>query len=267
MIIRRSDLIALLQTEGALTVLETLESVPREHWKSVPNGYDDADRQPWRYRRRLSIARRPIVRLGTDSDADVLVVPGMIREGLSATVHNMYEGYYEPARLSSRKMRRWADKVSNTNGTEFEEEVASRLTDLGWSVRRSIKFGEILGRDPDEDPGDIDVLAWNATGGIFLLECKRLQFAKTASEIAKQLSKFKGDFDEKGRPDRLAKHLKRLALARQYTEAFSNFTGLKRPTIEAGLVFSHTVPMQFAVDRMRKQLWTGTIQQLDGLPG
>ena len=129
------------------------------------------------------------------------------------------------------------------------------------------KFGEILGRDPDEDPGDIDVLAWNATGGIFLLECKRLQFAKTASEIAKQLSKFKGDFDEKGRPDRLAKHLKRLALARQYTEAFSNFTGLKRPTIEAGLVFSHTVPMQFAVERMRKQLWTGTIQQLDGLPG
>ena len=218
MIIRRSDLIKLLKTEGALTVLETLESVPRERWKSVPKGYDDADRQPWRYRRRLSIARRPIVRLGTDADANVLVAPGMIREGLSATVHNMHEGYYEPSRLSSRKMRRWADKVSNTNGAEFEVEVASRLTDLGWSVRRGIKFGEILGRDPDEDPGDIDVLAWNATGCIFLLECKRLQFAKTASEIAKQLSKFRGHVDEKRRPDRLAKHLKRWTLARQNTE-------------------------------------------------
>ncbi|WP_121024053.1 hypothetical protein [Litoreibacter meonggei] len=264
-ILPRSELIALLDTEEAPKVLEMLESVPRERWKSVPQGYDDADRQPWRFKRRLSIARRPIVRLGMDADANVLVAPGMVRESLSATVHNMYEGSYEPFRLASRKMRRWADKVSNANGTDFEEEVASKLTDLGWSVRRGIKFGEILGRHPDEDPGDIDVLAWNKAGCIMLLECKHLQFAKTASEIAKQLSKFRGEVDEKGRPDRLAKHLRRWTLARQNTETFSKFTSLKDPKIEAGLVFSNTVPMQFAVDRMREQLWTGTIEQLGAL--
>ncbi len=264
-ILPRPKLIALLETEGAPKVLEMLESVPREHWKSVPQGYDDADRQPWRFKRRLSIARRPIVRLGLGADANVLVAPGMIRESLSATVHNMYEGYYEPSRLASRKMRRWADKVSNANGTEFEEEVASKLTDFGWSVRRGIKFGEILGRHPDEDPGDIDVLAWNEAGCVMLLECKHLQFAKTASEIAKQLSKFRGEVDDKGRPDRLAKHLRRWALARQNIDAFSNFTRLKDPEIGAGLVFSNTVPMQFAVDRMREQLWTGTIEQIGAL--
>lgn len=144
-------------------------------------------------------------------------------------------------------------------------EVANKLQSLGWSIRRGIKFGEILGQDPDEDPGDIDVLAWREDGRIVLLECKHLQFAKTPSEIAKQLSKFRGEVDTKGRPDRLAKHLRRWAIARQNFEAFANFTGLSDPTINAGLVFSNTVPMQFAVDRMREKLWTGTITGLETL--
>nr|WP_323780450.1 hypothetical protein [Amylibacter sp.] len=264
-ILPRHKLTALLKTEGATKVLEMLESVPREDWKTVPPRYDDADRQPWRFRRRLSIARRPLIRLGMGLDADVLVAPGMIRESLSATVHNMYEGSYEQPRLSSRKMRRWADRVSNANGAKFEEKVATKLQDLGWSVRRGIKFGEILGRDPDEDPGDIDVLAWQEDGCVILLECKHLQFAKTASEIAKQLSKFRGEVDEKGRPDRLAKHIRRWTIARQNPDAFSRFTGVNNPTISAGLVFSNTVPMQFAVDRMSEKLWTGTIAQLEAL--
>jgi len=264
-ILPRADLVARLEAEGATAVLENLESVPRDDWKSVPPEYDDADRQPWRFRRRLSIARRPLIRLGTGHEADVLVVPGMIREGLLATVHNMYEGHYEQQRLSSRKMRRWADRASNTNGQEFEETVANKLRTSGWSVRRGIKFGEILGRDPDEDPGDIDVLAWHEGGRIVLLECKHLQFAKTPSEIAKQLSKFRGEVDAKGKPDRLAKHLNRWTIARQNSEAFSKFTGLSDPTIYAGVVFSNTVPMQFAVDRMSEKLWTGTIAQLEML--
>lgn len=260
-----TNLVARLETEGATTILENLENVPRENWKSVPLGYDDADRQPWRFRRRLSIARRPLIRLGTDPEADVLVAPGMIQESLLATVHNMYEGHYEQQRLSSRKMRRWADRASNMNGMEFEETVATKLQALGWSVRRGIKFGEVLGRDPDENPGDIDVLAWHEDGGIMLLECKHLQFAKTPSEIAKQLSKFRGEVDAKGRPDRLARHLQRWAIARQNTNAFSNFTGLSNPVISAGLVFSNTVPMQFAVDRISEKLWTGTTAQLETL--
>ena len=128
-----------------------------------------------------------------------------------------------------------------------------------------IKFGEILGQDPDEDPGDIDVLAWRKDGRIVLLECKRLQFAKTPSEVAKQLAKFRGVADDKGRPDRLAKHLNRWTIARQNLAAFFIFTGLSGPTIGAGLVFSNTVPMQFAVDRMSEKLWVDTIAHLDAL--
>ncbi|WP_156932724.1 hypothetical protein [Rhizobium sp. IBUN] len=75
-----------------------------------------------------------------------------------------------------------------------------------WDARRGGKFSQVLGRGLSEDPGDIDVLAWHLDGRVMLLECEDLQFAKTPSEIAKQLSKFRGKTDEKGRPDLLARH-------------------------------------------------------------
>ena len=263
----RIDLIDRLEAdvEEASVVVEQLESIPRDEWKQVPQGYEDADRQPWRYRRRLSIARRPLIRLGKEDDADIVVAPGMIREGFIATVMNMFDGNYEAQRLTSSKMRRWAGKISNEYGHDFQEEVATELRKQGWTVQTEVKFGEILGRDPDDDPGDIDVLGWRDDGRVVLLECKHLLFAKTHSEVAKQLSNFRGTMNDSGKPDRLAKHLNRWAIARKNVAAFSTFVGVPDPKIEAGLVFSSTVPMQFALNRMSEKLWVGTTANLAAL--
>ena len=263
----RTELIRLLEAEvvGATTVVERLESVPRGDWRRAPDGYDDADRQPWRFRRRLSLARCPLVRLGIDDDADVIVVPGMVRDGFAATAMNMYDGTYDPNRLRSAKMRRWAGKISNVRGREFQEEVADEMRRLGWSARTEVKFGEIFGQSPEDDPGDIDVLVWHADGRINLLECKHLLFAKTPSEVAKQLSNFRGTTNDRGKLDRLAKHLNRWAIAKKNPGAFSKFTGLTDPVIKAGLIFPNTVPMQFAVERMSEKLWVGTKRDLGTL--
>ena len=82
------------------------------------------------------------------------------------------------------------------------------------------------------------------------MECKNLQFAKTPSEIAKQLSKYQGRDDEKGRPDMLAKHLKRVALARKHVTKFQKYTGIGSGSIEGAVVFSKSVPMIFAKQRI-----------------
>lgn len=267
LVLPRSKLVSLLEAEvaGATIVVGLLESVPRSAWKQVPSGYDDIDRQPWRFRRRLSIARCPLINLGNGDDPDVLMVPGMARDGLSSTVMNMFEGSYEASRLRSSKMRRWAGKVSNARGREFQEEVAAEMKRLGWSARTEVKFGEIFGKDPDENPGDIDVLVWRGDGRICLLECKHLLFAKTPSEVAKQLSNFRGLTKDRCKPDRLGKHLNRLAIAKSNSSAFAKFTGLREPVISAGLIFPYTVPMQFAVDRMSEKLWVGTKDDLASL--
>jgi hypothetical protein len=198
----------------------SVELLPHEGWKNIPSPYTDQDRQPWRFRRRLSVARRPILRLEPSPDSDVVIAPGMIRDAFRVMLHNYYYGQYDLNSIASKEMRSWREYIVAKEATEFEERVVMHLQELGWQAKRGEKFSHVLGCKLSEDPGDIDVLAWHPDGCVMLLECKDLQFAKTSSEIAKQLYKFRGKTDEKGRPDLLGKHLKRMELARENKAAF-----------------------------------------------
>ncbi|WP_373947330.1 hypothetical protein [Paracoccus marcusii] len=266
-ILPRPELIAFLgsyiaEPEAYVTALESL---PRERWKVVPAPYRDQDRQPWRFRRRLAVYRRPLLRLDQDENALVLVVPGLLRDSLLTMMHNFYGAEIDQEYLLSGAMRRWWNLIQDRDAKEFEEKVASELRRLGWRTAEGKEFSEILGRSLDTNPGDIDVLAWRADGRIILIECKNLQLAKTPSETAKQLSKFRGGVDEKGRPDLLAKHLKRLALAQQHVGGFRSYTGLGSGTIDGAVVFSNVVPMLYASQQIERSARLLTFQRLSEL--
>lgn len=243
--------------------IASLEFLPRDGWKNVPPPYTDQDRQPWRFRRRLSVAQRPILRLEPSPSSDVVIAPGMIRDAFRIQLHNFYYGQYDLSSIASKEMRSWREYIVAKEAAEFEERVVTRLKQLGWQAKRSAKFPHILGRKLSEDPGDIDVLAWHSDGRVMLLECKDLQFAKTSSEIAKQLYKFRGKTDEKGRPDLLRKHLKRMELARENATAFQSHLQLLEAKIDGALVFAHTVPMSFAAERIGHDVKLFTLAQLE----
>lgn len=241
----------------------SLELLPLDGWRNVPLPYTDQDRQPWRFKRRLSVARSPILRLDSSSISDVLIAPGMIRDTFGVQLHNFYHGEYDLSSIASKEMRSWREHIVAKEAAEFEEQVAVRLQELGWQAKRGAKFSHILGRKLSEDPGDIDVLAWRPDGRVVLLECKDLQFAKTSSEIAKQLYKFRGKTDEKGRPDLLSKHLKRIELARENAAAIQSHLKLPKVRIDGALVFAHTVPMTFAAERIGHAVTLLTYDQLE----
>lgn len=243
--------------------VSSLEFLPRDSWKDVPLPYVDQDRQPWRFRRRLSVARRPILRLETSPESEVIIAPGMIRDAFRIELHNFYYGQYDLGSIASKEMRNWREHIVAKEAIEFEERVVTRLQELGWQAKRGAKFSHILRRKLSEDPGDIDVLAWHQDGRVMLLECKDLQFAKTSSEIAKQLYKFRGKTDEKGRPDLLGKHLKRVDLARENAAAFQSHLQLSEVRIDGALVFAHTVPMSFAAERIGHTVTLLTFDQLE----
>lgn len=240
----------------------SLELLPRDGWKNVPLPYTDQDRQPWRFRRRLSVARRPILRLEPSPESDVVIAPGIIRDAFRIELHNFYYGQYDLSSIASKEMRSWREHIVAKEAAEFEERVVTRLQELGWQAKRGAKFSHILGRKLSEDPGDIDVLAWHPDGRIVLLECKDLQFAKTSCEIAKQLYKFRGKIDEKGRSDLLGKHLKRMKLARENVATFQSHLQLPEVRIDGALVFAHTVPMSFAAERIGHAVTLLTFEQL-----
>ena len=231
-----------------------LESVPRKCWKHVPPPFLDQDRQPWRFRRRLAVYRRPLIRLSNSNDAPVLVVPGILRASLLAMMHNYRGAEMDQELLISKKMRRWWNLVQDREAKDFEQSVCTELQKMGWSAVLRKTFSEILGKGLPQDPGDIDVLAWRPDGRIVVLECKNLLFAKTPSEIASQLSKYQGSEDDKGRPDMLAKHLKRVALARKHVNKFEEYTGVCTGFIEGALVFSDSVPMIFAKNQIENNI-------------
>ena len=266
-VLPRPELIAFLESHIAEpeAYVSALESIPRERWKVVSAPYRDQDRQPWRFRRRLAVYRRPLLRLDHDENALILVVPGVLRESLLTMMHNYYGAEIDQEYLLSGTMRSWWNLIQDRDAKEFEEKVARTLRGLGWQTAEGKEFSEILGRGLATNPGDIDVLAWRADGRIVLIECKNLQLAKTPSETAKLLSKFRGGLDEKGRPDLLAKHLNRLALAQQQLRGFQLYTGLGSGNIEGAVVFSNVVPMLYASQQIEKSARLLTFQRLSEL--
>jgi hypothetical protein len=151
-------------------------------------------------------------------------------------------------------MRKWVGKVRKANGLEFNKRVANELVKLGWSIRLEIKLTEILNQKL-KDFGDIDVLAWNDQLKIVAaIECKDLDFAKTQGEIVRQLYEFKGQQDEKGKNDRLLKHVYRLNVLNENIGKLSKFTGMGSFSLKGFVVFSNTVPMVFDDNRLHKEL-------------
>lgn len=252
---RRSELIALAESSDVgLKIVESMSLVPRPSWHQLPDGYDNKDIAFWRFRRRLSVLRRPLLQLTVDDDPPILFAPGLLREGFAHTVGNYFSASYPDWHLGPA-MKRYVGYARARDGMRFNREVAGEMSKLGWQAHPEITPTKILGKALDRNYGDVDVLAWEANGGrILVMECKDLQFRKTYGEIAEQLSDFRGEVSEDGkRRDLLRKHLDRVEVLRNHAQQVKKYLGLSGDcTIESHIVFRHPVPMQFSEGLIRE---------------
>lgn len=261
LMLKRSDVLALSDgkdasyTDGIKRLLEFLTLRGRPRWRDVPEGYQEKDLFPWRFRRRLSVLRKPFVQLNDAEDPTLMVAPGILRDGFAYSFRNYYAGDFPRWQLTP-KMKAWAGKARNKTGKEFGVEVAARLRELGWQVETEVRVTKLLGRGFDLDYGDIDVLAWKPElDRVLLVECKDVQHRKTDGEIAEQLLDFRGELDENGRPDLLLKHLRRIELIKAHVPEIMKYLKLSAtPELEGHLVFKNPVPMKFAWERMKERI-------------
>jgi hypothetical protein len=205
--------------------------------------------------------------VGDGDDPLFLITPGLVREGFASIVGNYYDGSYPDVHLG-QAMRGYAGSARCRDGKEFNERVAARMTELGWSVLPEVQITKIIGKALDRNYGDVDVLAWDpGSRRVLIMECKDLQFRKTYGEIAEQLSDYRGVVSADGKVrDSLRKHLDRMEVLRAHVAQLQRFVQLQIPcTIESHLVFSHPVPMMFATGPIREQAATRTFDQLDDL--
>ena len=193
--LRRSTLLGLLSqaadrpTADAEFTLQTLCLAPRPHWHETPDGFQPKDWHPWRFRRRLSVLRRPFLQVNASRDPLVVFAPGMVRESLAYTATSFRHGDIPEWQAHSRQMCRWLGSAHDRQGRAFTAEVGARLTELGWNVEEEVNVTKLVGASLGRDYGDVDVLAWRLDSDrVLLIECKDLQYRKTFGEVAEQLA-------------------------------------------------------------------------------
>jgi hypothetical protein len=258
-VVSRSAFLAEIAQEMACEVamieppFDRLTLSPRPSWRTPPEGYLPKDLFPWRFRRPLTVLRRPFIQVD-DAGERIFVAPGILRDAISYMMHNFHQGNF-PLRQLKPKMKRWAGESRNQQGRKFAEEVAARLNELGWMTDVDIKVTALLKKGFDKDYGDVDVIAYNpVTKRVLLIECKDVQHRKTPGEIAEQLSDFRGDLGDDGKPDHLLRHLARIDLIKEHTSDLAKHVGFDGPYIEGHIVFKNPVPMKFVWDRLEERI-------------
>lgn len=241
----KSDLLSTLRAaelgEDVLDCLITHFSLwPRGDWDKTPYGFNAKDWYPWRFRRRLSFIARPFVVLNEGGDSSVIFAPGFLHDAFEILFMRLLTGRLPAADFISAEMKSWIGEITRERGDEFEEEVADELRKGGYEARVGCEMREL---GADKSYGNLDVIAWIPDGETFyLIECKRLQFARTTAEIGEQLKHFKGV-----EMDRLGRHVRRCEWIDANRESIERATKTKcvNPKTVPLLVTSTLVPMQF----------------------
>jgi hypothetical protein len=229
-----------LSESSASSFLTQFSLWPRGEWNRAPQGFSNKDWYPWRFRRKLSLVARPLVRLGVEDSSSVYFAPGQIRASVGLLLSRVIEGELAPESFHSALMKSWIGRATQERGVAFEREVGDEMKELGFETRVARPMTEF---GADESFGDLDVTAWTQDcRRLYLIEAKSLRIAKTVSEIGEQLREFKGQ--EK---DRLAKHIRRCDWVKTNLGKFAKAAKMKSSPVEIVpmLVTSTLVPMQF----------------------
>ena len=247
--VQRNDVLKMLKRAGAKEPLVSFAAfvlLPRSKWdeENPGSGCKRRDWYPWRYGRRLSVLRRPLVQLALGSEADVLLMPTLL-DGAERYLLQARSGRLPDTLFDSEEMRSWIGMVTDMLGHAFNETVAANLRHLGWETRVEVKLTELEG---GSELGDIDVLAWRAgVGPVYAVECKRLMYDRTVGEIGRRLRSYtESRVDGERTP--MQKHRDRLGFMAKNPGALASITALPvtKMTLRSALVTDDTTPMQLS---------------------
>ncbi len=182
---------------------------PREKWELAPEGFNPReDIWPWRYNRRLSYMRKPLI-IAPEPIQDPLVFwgPRHLFKSSQYLFNLISTGRYKNP--SSQEMKEFKGKILEKIGKKFVNEVKEwfdKNSDWHIELQVPIKPGKPL--NSDIDLGDIDVLVIDKENNrLFSIECKNISFGRNPREIANELDEFFGKKPENA--SWIKKHLDR----------------------------------------------------------
>lgn len=217
--------------------IRTFAIFHRSRWDTPPTGYAQKDLYPWRFRRRLSATAKPLFAFGDGEDDKVIFGAGSLKVGFGYLLERSERGHLPQEYFASAQMRQYIGAVSNERGHEFARSIGNKLDQEGWEVKVEVEMTELGGT---AELGDIDVLAWKPGREVLLIECKRLQLARTIAEIAEICARFRGDAK-----DELDRHIQRVKWIKANPAGLQKIVGFtpNASQLQDRLVTNVQVPM------------------------
>ena len=211
----------------------------RPKWDKPPSGFTGKDIYPWRFKRRLSVTAKPLFVFGKQKNDKVLFGIGTLKQSILNLLGRIDEGHLPQEFFTSAEMKKYVGKVNDEKGHAFAQFVANKLCEKGWHTRNEVQMTEL---GTSAELGDVDVLAWKPSGEIQIIECKRLQVARTVAEIAEICHRFRGEAK-----DELDKHVKRVKWIRANATCLQRIVGFSPDlsNIDDRLVTNVDVPMTY----------------------
>lgn len=192
---------------------------------------------------------RPIVELSAEPDAELVFAPAVIERAMLHNMGGALSGALQNEFWQSDAMRKFSSSAGAAAGIAFNGRVAERLQQLQLRAWPSATPAWCLNQKATDELkalGDIDVLAVSPDGScVWIVEAKDLKLCRTLGEAARRLSEYRGKLTQKGKPDKLLRHLNRVAYIRANSSALGARLGLKvRPRVCGVVVVRAPQPME-----------------------
>lgn len=185
-----------LEESTVIKIIDDLSLTKRKEYLIVPKPFTKNDIWPWKFNRKLSVTRRPMVQL----DEQIIWGNRQLYHCLLYTMDLINDARL-PVFNQKGKLKSLLGKIANYGGNHFNDAVASKLKKIeGLIVDSKVKKinGIRILDDNKQDIGDIDVMIINVKKKkIIIAEVKDFSFSKSPYEMYQEYLKVFCDQNDK----------------------------------------------------------------------
>jgi len=190
------------------TALLYLCLINRGKVQNVPAGFDNIDISPWRFNRRLSLYRKPIVALDNPDDPSNPIIYWGYRQLLASRIYLYDQCITNRLRVADNgPIEKVLGKIAQHKGKKLVESVIQELGYKNLIIDSEVEIRPNSTLFHEKDIGDVDVIIIDKSATtIYSLECKSLAPSRNIKEMIEEVGKLFGSDNKKGMLD---KHLER----------------------------------------------------------
>ena len=168
--------------------------------KNIPEGFDGFDISPWRFNRRLSLLRKPLVSVSNiDTPEDPTIYWGF-RQLLTSRMYLSDQCMTNRLKvIEGGSVQKVLGKLTQVNGKNLVQSILEELKSDQLIIDSEVFINTKSELKADKDIGDVDVLVIDKSSQlIYSLECKYRAPSRNIKEMIEEVNKFFGDKKNKG---------------------------------------------------------------------